>query len=93
MLQLREDFVNALATEAQMIVDEVARLGEERRQRQQCVRPAPWVIKSVMLILLHRELGQLMMMRAKYGPGGEFESEWFVPKLQCCIHVDILNHP
>lgn len=37
--QLREDFINALATEAQKIVDEIATLGEERRYLQQCVRP------------------------------------------------------
>ncbi|KAH0838771.1 hypothetical protein J3R83DRAFT_7146 [Lanmaoa asiatica] len=54
---LREDFIKALATEAQKIVEEIARLGEERRWLQQ-------------------EIGQLMTMRSKYGPGGEFDPDW-----------------
>ncbi|KAF8555913.1 hypothetical protein OG21DRAFT_1410055 [Imleria badia] len=70
---LREDFINALTKEARMIVEEIAKLGEERCRLQQ-------------------ELGHLMMMTAKYGPGGEFEPDWFVLKLQCCNHVDKLNH-
>lgn len=30
------------------------------------------------MLTLISELGYLMMMKSKYGPGGEFDPEWFV---------------
>ncbi|OAX31810.1 hypothetical protein K503DRAFT_870477 [Rhizopogon vinicolor AM-OR11-026] len=52
-----DEFSKALATEVRMLLGEVGKLREERRNIQ-------------------HELGYLMMMKAKYGPGGEFDPEW-----------------
>ncbi|KAH0831167.1 hypothetical protein J3R83DRAFT_13743 [Lanmaoa asiatica] len=54
-----DEFSKALATEVRMLLGEVGKLREERRNIQ-------------------HELGYLMMMKSKYGPGGEFDPEWFV---------------
>ncbi|KAG0704131.1 hypothetical protein DFH29DRAFT_913097 [Suillus ampliporus] len=55
-----DEFSKALATEVRMLLGEVGKLREERRNIQY-------------------ELGYLMTMRAKYGPGGEFDPEWKPP--------------
>ncbi|KAF9233906.1 hypothetical protein BU15DRAFT_53269 [Melanogaster broomeanus] len=55
-----DEFSKALATEVRMLLGEVGKLREERRNIQ-------------------HELGYLMMMKSKYGPGGEFDPEWFPP--------------
>ncbi|KAG2159394.1 uncharacterized protein EDB93DRAFT_1115448 [Suillus bovinus] len=55
-----DEFSKALATEVRMLLGEVGKLREERRNIQ-------------------HELGYLMMMKAKYGPGGEFDPEWKPP--------------
>ncbi|KAG1752144.1 hypothetical protein EDB19DRAFT_1094104 [Suillus lakei] len=55
-----DEFSKALATEVRMLLGEVGKLREERRNIQ-------------------HELGYLMMMKAKYGPGGEFDPDWKPP--------------
>ncbi|KAG2130063.1 hypothetical protein BD769DRAFT_1453493 [Suillus cothurnatus] len=56
-----DEFSKALAAEVQMLLGEVGKLREERRNIQ-------------------HELGYLMMMmKAKYGPGGEFDPDWKPP--------------
>ncbi|KAF8556599.1 hypothetical protein OG21DRAFT_1482945 [Imleria badia] len=55
-----DEFSKALATEVRMLLGEVGKLREERRNIQ-------------------HELGYLMMMKSKYGPGGEFDPEWKPP--------------
>ncbi|KIK92903.1 hypothetical protein PAXRUDRAFT_146272 [Paxillus rubicundulus Ve08.2h10] len=55
-----DEFSKALATEVRMLLGEVGKLREERRNIQ-------------------HELGYLMMMKSKYGPGGEFDPDWKPP--------------
>ncbi|KAG6380162.1 hypothetical protein JVT61DRAFT_8251 [Boletus reticuloceps] len=55
-----DEFSKALAAEVRMLLGEVGKLREERRNIQ-------------------HELGYLLMLKAKYGPGGEFDSEWKPP--------------
>ncbi|OCH94563.1 hypothetical protein OBBRIDRAFT_99183 [Obba rivulosa] len=52
-----EEFSRSLASEVRMLLNEVGRLREEKRN-------------------LEYQLGCLMCMKAKYGPGGEFDPDW-----------------
>ncbi|KAF8579981.1 hypothetical protein K439DRAFT_1358317 [Ramaria rubella] len=53
-----DQFSRALAEEVRMLLGEVGKLREEKRN-------------------LQYELGCLMCMRSKYGPGGEFDPDWW----------------
>ncbi|KAF7978738.1 hypothetical protein HWV62_44744 [Athelia sp. TMB] len=57
-----DEFSKALASEVRMLLGEVGKLREERRN-------------------LQFELGYLMCMKAKYGPGGEFDPDWRPPAM------------
>ncbi|KII91823.1 hypothetical protein PLICRDRAFT_38680 [Plicaturopsis crispa FD-325 SS-3] len=52
-----DEFSKALASEVRMLLGEVGKLREEKRN-------------------LQHELGYLLCMKAKYGPGGEFDPDW-----------------
>jgi len=52
-----DEFSKALATEVRMLLGEVGKLREEKRN-------------------LQHEIGYLLCINAKYGPGGEFEGKW-----------------
>jgi hypothetical protein len=57
-----------------MLLGEVGKLREEKRNLQLYeptrLQPTP------LLIWFYSELGTLMCMRSKYGPGGEFDPDW-----------------
>ncbi|EMD36982.1 hypothetical protein CERSUDRAFT_95250 [Gelatoporia subvermispora B] len=52
-----DEFSRSLASEVRMLLNEVGKLREEKRN-------------------LEYQLGCLMCMKAKYGPGGEFDPDW-----------------
>ncbi|KAI0943617.1 hypothetical protein AcW1_002739 [Taiwanofungus camphoratus] len=52
-----DDFSRSLATEVRVLLSEVGKLREEKRN-------------------LQFELGCLLTMKSKYGPGGEFDPDW-----------------
>ncbi|KXN93373.1 hypothetical protein AN958_00299 [Leucoagaricus sp. SymC.cos] len=52
-----DEFSKALAAEVRMLLGEVGKLREERRN-------------------LQHEMGFLLCMKSKYGPGGEFQPDW-----------------
>lgn len=55
-----DEFSKALAAEVRMLLGEVGKLREERRN-------------------LQHEMGFLLCMKSKYGPGGEFQPDWQPP--------------
>jgi hypothetical protein len=53
------EFSKSLAEEVRLLLREVGKLREEKRNIQY-------------------EIGCMLCLKSKYGPGGEFDPEWFV---------------
>jgi hypothetical protein len=73
-----DEFSKALATEVHMLLGEVGKIREERRALQQYV-PTSVTMFSRVNPFFFSEIGDLLSMKAKYGPGGEYEPEWKPP--------------
>ena len=56
-----------------MLLSEIGKLREERRAIQQCVLLSNHIIKR---LKSYSELGSLLYLKSKYGPGGEFNPDW-----------------
>jgi hypothetical protein len=72
-----DEFSKALASEVRMLLGEVGKLREEKRALQQLVK----LITRLRLSCpdeLCSEIGTLLTLKSKYGPGGEFDPDWFV---------------
>ena len=57
-----------------MLLGEVGKIREERRALQQYVDEHHQL--GYLLTILRSEIGDLLCMKAKYGPGGEYEPDW-----------------
>jgi hypothetical protein len=66
-----------------MLLGEVGKLREERRALQQYAHLSFTVLESPADMVLSSEMGYLLCMKAKYGPGGEFEPDWYVAPIRC----------
>lgn len=73
--QYLDEFSKSLAAEVRMLLAEVGKLREERRNLQQYVSLV-FIQPIISDIFLFSEMGYLLCMRSKYGPGGEFDPEW-----------------
>ena len=58
-IQHLNDFSKSLAEEVRLLLREVGKLREEKRNIQY-------------------EIGCMLCLKSKYGPGGEFDPEWYV---------------
>jgi hypothetical protein len=68
-----------LSTEIRMLLGEVGRIREERRALQQCGHSFFYLFLFTDLSsFFSSEIGELLCMKSKYGPGGEFEPDWYV---------------
>lgn len=74
--QYLDEFSKALASEVRMLLSEVGKLREERRILQLSVVSTTGSLIS--LIISSSELGYLMSIKSKYGPGGDFDPDWSV---------------
>lgn len=74
--QYLDDFSKALSEEVRMLLKEVGKLREEKRALQQYVFNL--LLIDICLPRLFSEIGCLLCMKSKYGPGGEFEPDWYV---------------
>ena len=69
-----------MATEVRMLLGEVGRIREERRALQQWDSSpnSNLFIDLFIFLSFSSEIGELLCMKSKYGPGGEFEPDWYV---------------
>jgi hypothetical protein len=72
------DFSKALAGEVKILLQEVGKLRDERRQLQQCVCKQHGCdpIDSLGLRHICSEISELMSVKAKYSVGGEYAPDW-----------------
>jgi hypothetical protein len=71
--QYLDEFSKALAAEVRMLLGEVGKLREERRNLQQYVHTSVTIAITQTIV---SEMGFLLCMKSKYGPGGEFQPDW-----------------
>jgi hypothetical protein len=77
-----------------MLLGEVGKLREEKRALQQYAAPYS-LLRLVATDLVHSEIGSLLCLKSKYGPGGEFDPDWYVSS-PCALyamvtHIDVLK--
>jgi len=74
-LQYLDNFSRALASDVLVLLSEVGKLREERRIVQQCVLSEVQSTRCLKKAKSRSELGSLLCLKSKYGPGGEFNSD------------------
>ena len=70
-----DEFSRSLATEVRMLLSEVGKLREDKRNLEL------WVLyymhcDLLLTVVVHSQIGELLTFKSKYGPEGQFDPSW-----------------